>query len=278
MKNFSKNRPIFKYYGGKWQLAKWIISYFPPHRIYVEPFGGSGSLLMQKQRSKYEIYNDLDGNIVNVFRVLQDRTKAQELKRLINLTPYSRKEFELAYEYTDDPVEAARRTLIKGYLGFGSAGSVNKSKTGFRTKPKSENSIWANYSDFIEVFTDRLRGVIIECGSAIKVIKQQDSKETLFYVDPPYVKSTRGSSGVYRCEMTDQDHKKLAEILNEIQGMAVLSGYDCSLYQSLYSSWTRKSKSTQAIIGPKGCELREDSLWLSPNTTKALSSTSGFRL
>src|SRR5690606_6837914 len=96
-------RPIIRYHGGKWRIAPWIISHFPEHRVYVEPFGGGGSVLLRKPRSYAEVYNDLDGEIVNLFRVARDC--GDELIRSVELTPFARDEFMLAYEETEDPIE-----------------------------------------------------------------------------------------------------------------------------------------------------------------------------
>src|SRR5690606_37285917 len=112
------NRPVLRYHGGKWNLAPWSISHFPKHRIYVEPFGGAASVLLRKPRTDSEVYNDLYGEVVNLFRVLRNPTQARELIRIVTLTPYSRQEFEDAYIADGDPIEQARRTLVRAYLGF----------------------------------------------------------------------------------------------------------------------------------------------------------------
>ena len=126
-------RPVIRYHGGKWRLAPWIISHFPEHRIYVEPFGGAGSTLIRKRRCYAEIYNDLDSEVVNVFRVLRDPSTAVALREAIELTPFGRAEFEAAYEPTDEPIERARRTIIRAYMGFGSASYNAQHGTGFRS-------------------------------------------------------------------------------------------------------------------------------------------------
>lgn len=122
-------RPILRYHGGKWLLAEWIISNFPPHRVYVEPFGGAASVLLQKRRTYAEIYNDLDGEVVNLFRVVRD--DGLRLRQMLELTPFARDEFKLSYETSDDPIEQARRTVVRSFMGFGS-NSHNK-LTGFRS-------------------------------------------------------------------------------------------------------------------------------------------------
>lgn len=127
-------RPIMRYHGGKWRLAKWLISHFPAHRIYVEPFGGAASVLLQKERCYAEVYNDLDGEIVNVFRVMQSPELRDRLIEMLRFTPYARAEFALAWEKTADQVEAARRVIIRAQMGFGSAGRNSASN---RASPPS---------------------------------------------------------------------------------------------------------------------------------------------
>src|SRR4051812_49100283 len=116
MSEIAISRPVLRYFGGKWKLAPWIISQFPPHRIYVEPFGGGASVLLRKDRSYGEIYNDLDTEVVNVFRVLQRHPR--RLKRMLEVTPFARDEWELAYVRVKDPVERARRAIIRSFMGF----------------------------------------------------------------------------------------------------------------------------------------------------------------
>jgi DNA adenine methylase len=176
-------RPALRYYGGKWLLAPWIIEHFPPHRVYVEPYAGAASVLLQKPRCYAEIYNDLDGEVVNVFKTFRDHGK--EIERLIRLTPFARDEFNFAYQPAGDPLEQARRTIIKTFMGFGSD-SINR-KSGFRcdsfrsgTTPGTD---WRNYADAIPFMVDRLQGVIIENREAIDVIRKNDRPGSLTYAE-----------------------------------------------------------------------------------------------
>lgn len=268
----SVSRPVLRYHGGKFLLAPFIISHFPAHRVYVEPYGGAASVLLQKPRSYAEIYNDLDGEIVNVFRVLRDPAQARELSRLLRLTPFARSEFELSYITADDPIEQARRTITRSFMGFGST-LTGKWSTGFRgnvtrsgTTPATD---WRNYPESLDAIIDRLRGIVIESRMAVDVIGQYDNPQSLFYCDPPYPSSERNSrwgSNAYRFEMTDEDHQELAGTLRSVSGMVVLSGYACGLYDELYHDWQRIDKETYA----DGAEKRIESLWLSPRASEAL--------
>jgi len=268
-------RPVLRYYGGKWRLAPWIISHFPPHRVYVEPYGGAASVLLRKPRSYAEIYNDLDGEVVNVFRVLRDPVQARELERLLRLTLFARAEFALAYEESDDPVERARRCIVRAFMGFGS-GAVNRTfRTSFRSRcmrpryhPATDD--WRNYPSIIPMFTERLQGVVIEARPALDVIAKQDDSDVLFYVDPPYPASERNTaSGGYVVEMLDDDqHRELASVLRAARGMVVISGYPCVLYdEELYPDWQRVERPAFA----DGARRRTEVLWLSPGASRRLS-------
>ena len=258
-------RPALRYHGGKFQLANWIAGHFPPHRTYVEPFGGAASVLLRKPRSYSEVYNDLDGEVVNLFRVLRNTTQARELVRLVTLTPYARSEFELSYLADGDPVEQARRTLFRSFAGFGAAGTSGNS-TGFRnnttragTTPATD---WRNYPAAMAAIIDRMRGVVIEMTQALECIKKFDGAQTLHYVDPPYPLSTRGpqrASG-YRHELTDDQHAELAELLHQVAGAVVVSGYACPLYDELYGDWRHVTRDSHA----EGARDRTEVLWLSP--------------
>lgn len=262
----SIHRPPMRYHGGKFRLAQWIIGHFPAHRVYVEPFGGGGSVLLQKPRSYAEVYNDRWGEVVNVFRVLRDPVQAADLCRRLELTPFARDEFAAAYEASDDPVEAARKTIFRSMAGFG--GAVNGARqTGFRANSNRRGTTpaqdWRNYPENVASFTERLRGVVIENRDACKVIAAYDSPETLFYVDPPYPLSTRNSvraSGVYAVEMTDADHERLAECLHGVAGMVLLSSYRSPLYDRLFGEWECVERATHA----DGAGDRIEVLWLNP--------------
>lgn len=269
-------RPVLRYHGGKFRLAPWIISFFPPHQTYVEPFGGAGSVLMRKERSNCEVYNDINDEIVNVFRVLRNPDTAEQLQRLVALTPFARAEFEATYKQTDDPIERARRTVARAFMGFGSGAAFSKHATGFRTGVRGDSCRSASHDlttwpDVVPAFVDRLRGVTIESRDALYLMGRMDSNGTLFYVDPPYPLSTRGNArGVrqkYAQELTDADHKKLAGVLHDLQGMVVLSGYPCDLYDlDLFSTWHRFERTALA----DGARQRTEVVWLNPAAAAAL--------
>lgn len=263
-------RPILRYHGGKWRLAPWIISYFGKHRVYVEPFGGAGSILLQKPRSYSEVYNDRWSIVVNVFRVLRDPVQAKELERLLRLTPFAREEFEMSGDVhlsqISDPIERARLTILRSFAGFGSAATNAQYATGFRANSNRSGTTpahdWAHYPDQVQFFVERLQGVIIENRLASEIILQHDSPETLHYVDPPYPHSTRNmnrGNAAYAHEMSDNDHRDLAGLLRACQGQVVISGYACDLYdQELYPDWERIERKAFA----DGAKERTEVLWI----------------
>lgn len=257
-------RPALRYHGGKWRLASWILSCFPPHVCYVEPFGGGGSVLLQKQPSFVEVYNDLSGDVVNFFRVLRER--GDELRRAIELTPYARAEFLAAQEPTDDPLEAARRFYVWSWQGRGRAGVQEPGGWRFIATAARGTTVtgdWNNTAHLAEIVS-RLKLVQIECGEAETVIQRYDTPDTLFYVDPPYVASTRGArwgNSAYTHEMTDDDHERLAGLLHTVRGMVILSGYPSDLYNRLYADW-RAIHRRQAT--DNGTKEAVEVLWLSP--------------
>lgn len=273
----ARARPVLRYHGGKWKLAPWLLSFFPEHRVYVEPFGGGASVLMRKPRSYAEVYNDQWSVVVNVFRVLRDPEQAARLEQLLRLTPYSREEYEATEtaHLADlaDPVELARRTILRSFAGFGSASTNGDFATGFRSNSNRSGTTpahdWVNYPSHVTRFTERLAGVCIEHRPAVDVIRQHDSPRTLFYVDPPYPHSTRNmarGNAAYACEMSDDDHRDLAATLRTVSGMVVLSGYPCDLYdRELYPDWTREERPHHA----DGARDRTEVVWLNAACAEA---------
>jgi DNA adenine methylase len=270
----SVTSPALRYHGAKFRLASWVMSFFPEHTCYVEPFGGAAGVLLQKPRVYAEVYNDLDREVVNFFRVLRDPAQRQRLLEAVILTPYARDEFDLAWEDTEDPVESARRLCIRAQMGFGSAGAT-KGSTGFRVDTKREygtaQHLWQTYPAAVAAAGERLTGVLIENQPATKCMQQHDSPSTLHFVDPPYVHSTRvlRANGGYRHEMTDNQHHELIDTLRGLEGFVVLSGYPSELYMRRLSDWECQS-TTSRISSGRGGALREEVVWLNQACSEAL--------
>ena len=262
--------PVIRYHGGKFRIADWIISQFPPHKTYVEPFGGGGSVLLCKEPSQVEVYNDLDDEVVNLFRVLRS-DQAELLARQVYLTPFSRTELSHAYGVYGDPVEQARCLIVRAQMSFGSAGAT-RAKHGFRygetTKGYSSAKRWDKQPEIILQVVERFKNVFIENRGAINCIKDHDSQDTLFFVDPPYLTDTRQSSNQYVHEMTDTQHKELLEVLLNVKGKVFISGYDHPIYNEALSGWKKLTKSVRAS-GRRGCVMRTECLWISKNAQHA---------
>ena len=241
------NAPI-QYFGGKHYIRYDLIEMFPDHDTYVEVFGGGASVLCAKPPSAHEIYNDIDSGLVNFFRVIQNKELIEQeggLLDRLSLTPRSR---EMYYDYraswndSDDPVEKAYRFFIvarQGFSGiFASSGwSVTKTKKGRRA--------WLNAIENLPQVADRLLNADIENIDFRHCLELYDAPGTLFYLDPPYVPSTR-SDGEYQHEMTEADHVDLLKIItNGIQGKVILSGYDNELYEQHLGSWQKRDIKTK---------------------------------
>lgn len=277
-------RPALRYHGGKFRLAPWILSFFPEHSAYVEPFGGGGSVLLQKAPALAECYNDLDGRVVSFFRVLRDPVKSEELRRRVSLTPYAREELEWAFGEPTDDVDSAHRLVTRSFLGHGSDSATRTTRTGFRARLTDGRALpsaeWSTWPASIAAFRDRLAGVLIDNDDAVRVIDRMDHPRTLIYCDPPYVFSSRSSktnkrtstTHGYQHEMTDADHERLAERLHRATGMVVISGYPSALYDRLFAGWERHQRQAMA----DSAKVRTEVVWLNPACSSALHRARGL--
>lgn len=252
--------PPVRYPGGKWRIASWIIAQFPPHLTYCEPFCGGASVFFRKQPSYHEVLNDLDGEIVNFFEVL--RARPDELERQLRLTPFSRTEYYASFAPSGDPLERARQFYVLTRQGFGGYAR----RTGWRferndRRGKKLTEEW-NDIDWVHMAAERLKDAMIENDDALKVISRFDDPRTLFYVDPPYLGTSRGRLDHYRCELAgEEDHVRLADQLLAVQGMVIISGYPSALYDELYKGWT-VLETTNPTNGNGTSAIER--LWLSP--------------
>jgi len=271
-------RPPVRWHGAKFLMSRQILAHLPAHRLYTEVFGGGAGVLLHKPRSHAEIYNDLDDDIVNLFRVLQDGASAAKLIDLLRVTPFARAEFEVAYEPTPDPVERARRLVIRSFMGFGSNAHSSTQRghqsTGFRSNSNRSGTTpahdWANLPDAYPAIVDRFRGVVIEHRDALEVLQRHDGEGALHYVDPPYVHDTRsmfkGGKSAYKHELDLAGHNRLMGVLRGLRGMVVLSGYAHALYDAALSDWRRVKFKAYA----DGAREREEVLWINPAAAAAL--------
>ena len=269
----------FGWYGGKFSHLDWLLPNLPECFHYCEPFAGSGAVLLNRKPSPVETYNDIDGEVVNFFKVL--REKKDMLIEQIALTPFSREEFGIACELNPNisDIERARRFYIRarqvrtGLAQTASIGRWANCKNTSRSGMSGVISRWLGGIEQLEFISERLLRVQIENRPAIDIIKLYDSKETLFYCDPPYIHSTRGDTKAYKFEMNNYEHETLAEALNNVDGLVAISNYECDLMNELYPSkkWTKIYAPQKIIHSTK--DIRQEILWVNYNINDFLSNT-----
>lgn len=255
-------RAVFRYPGSKWSIAEWIISHFPDgyeNMVYLEPFLGSGAVFFNKRPGIVETINDLDGDVVNLFYVLRERP--EDLKRVLKLTPYSREEYDKSFEDCEDSLEKARRFMVKTTQAIGA--KLGHGKCGWRNhksmKIGGTACKWGGITETIDAAASRLRGtttnlVQIEHMDAFRLIERYNTPEALIYIDPPYVRSSRKSGALYRHEMTDEDQKRLLELIIKSRAKIIISGYDNELYKKALDSWETDSTMSQTTSSKMACE------------------------
>lgn len=238
---------LLKYPGSKWRIADWIISHFPEHKVYCEPFFGSGAVFFNKQPVYTETVNDLDGNIVNLFRVCRDHP--DELARLIELTPFARDEFRDCYEKSDNPIEQARRTIVRYHQSFGTSNSSRNSWKNVQTYGGPRCATMWNYLPVaIMECVGRLKEAQIENIDAVELIRRYNDVDTLIYCDPPYLPNLRKRS-IYKCEMSEAKHIELLRELKKSGAMIIISGYDSELYDRELTGWSTDEIAATAQMG-----------------------------
>ena len=233
-------RSPIRWFGGKGNVVAKLLPLVPPHRTYVEPYGGGASLLFAKNPSPVEVYNDLNQAVVDFFRVLRDPELFARFYHLAALTPYSRYEWNYCkstWRDVDDPVERAYRWFVmqrQGFSGRGGHGwgyAVGHSRRGL----PGTVSNWLSTLSNLPECAERMMRVQIECIDGVDCIAKYDTKQTFFYIDPPYPQATR-SGGGYDHEMDDDDHHRLVDKLLCIEGLALVSTYPNPIYERLRES------------------------------------------
>ena len=259
-------RLAFGWYGGKFSHLAWLLPLLPASHHYVEPFGGSAAVLLNRPPSALETYNDLDGEVVNFFRIL--RTERDALIEAIALTPFSREEFLRSLDTTGPRIpdlERARRFFVRarqartGLAQTATPGRWANCRGTSRSGMAGAVSRWLGSVETLPAIAERLLRVQIENRPAIDVIRRYDSPGTLFYCDPPYVSSTRGDVNSYGYELTEDGHAELARTLRRCRGKVAVSGYDCELMGRLYDGWHRiegPRKTAHSVKRP-----RQEFLW-----------------
>ncbi len=252
-------KAVVKYPGSKWSIAEWIISFFPEHHSYVEPFFGSGAVLFNKGRSNIETVNDLDGNVANLFECI--REDPEKLARSIYLTPYSREVYEKAFqEVPEDKFEAALNFYIRLNMGHGFR--TNGEKVGWKNDVQGRersyaSQDWCNLPEKIMQAAERLRGVQIENRPAVDLIPRFNFQNVLIYCDPPYMLNTRHGKQ-YRYEMDAEEHERLLALLLAHKGPVVISGYETELYNDMLVGW----KHFEITAYSQACSKKKEVIWM----------------
>lgn len=257
----------FGWYGGKFNHLNWLLPLLPASHHYCEPFAGSAAVLLNKESSPVETYNDIDGEVTNFFRVLRD--KSEQLVQFIGLTPFSREEFYRAIASNGErisDVERARRFFIRarqartGLAQTASLGRWANCKRTSRAGMSGVVSRWLGSVNMLPQIAERLLRVQIENRPAVEVIRLYDDKDTLFYCDPPYPHEARGDAKAYGFEMTDEEHEELAKVFCRVKGKVAVSGYRCKLLDRLYRDWRRFDAPPKQAHSIK--KVRREVVWM----------------
>ena len=268
LRSRGRRRIVFGWYGGKFSHLEWLLPLLPKCHHYCEPFAGSGAVLLNREPSPVETYNDIDGDVVTFFRVLRDRH--EELIQAISMTPFSREEYHLAINGPEKGIsdaERARRFYIRarqtrtGLAQTASLGRWANCKNTSRSGMSGAVSRWLGGVEALDDIAHRLIRVQIENRPAVDVIRLYDSPSTLFYCDPPYLHATRGDSKAYGFEMDEDQHREFAEAVRHCRGKVAVSGYDHPLMEELFpgSRWMKTVAPEKTNHSTKS--TRQEVLW-----------------
>ncbi len=259
-------RIAFGWYGGKYSHLDWLLPLLPACHHYCEPFSGSAAVLLNRPPAPVETYNDIDGEVVNFFRVLREQPR--KLMDALRLTPFSREEFFWSLDPTlqDNSLERARKFFIRarqtrtGLAQTATLGRWANCKNTSRAGMSGVVSRWLGGVEGLEVVAQRFITVQIENRPAVEVIRLYDDKQTLFYCDPPYLHETRGDAKAYGFEMSEREHRLLARELNACKGRVALSGYRHSLMDDLFKGWRRFDAPAKVCHSVK--QMRQECVWM----------------
>lgn len=257
-------KPILKYPGAKWTLAPWIVSFFPEHKHYIEPFAGSAAVFFTKSPEQHEVLNDLNGHIVNFFEVL--RTRTEELAKAVMLSPFSEAEYNrIERNLSDgDELEQARRFVVRSWQAHG--GTIYQ-VSGWKHNGLKGNvyptKLWKKIPERLMIAAERLQNAEIRCKPALEIINYYNTEDCLLYIDPPYHLETRARK-YYSHEMDNQSHVELLEALLVHKGIIILSGYAHPLYDEMLTGWQRVETPSVTEHG----NTRTEVLWLNAKAQK----------
>ncbi len=265
-----RGRLSFGWYGGKFSHLSWILPQLPSCHHYVEPYGGSAAVLLNRIPSPLETYNDIDGEVVNFFRVLRGWER-DDLLRVISLTPFSRSEYLESLKPDEDlsDLERARRFYVRTRQvrsGLGQNATPGRwayCKTSTKRGMSCSASKWLGGIEGLEDVARRLMMVQIECLPALDILKRYDGPDVLFYLDPPYCHDARIGLDAYGPhEMSSEDHTRLADVLKGLQAKVAISGYHSPLMDDLYSGWRISEAPAKKANSSLHSAKRSEVLWM----------------
>ncbi len=230
------------YFGSKFTLLPWLLPKLKKTKSWVDVCGGSFIVTLNREPSPIETYNDINGNVVNFFRVLRDHP--EELVRALYLTPHSRKEYEEGWDVeSNTDIERARQFFVRVRQSFLATGSQQKAK-GWSSATKESRCLisektqkWLNGVEGLSQVVERLRRVQIECRDFEFILKSYDTRDTMFYVDPPYDAEGRSSNKDYAYDFTVEQYHTLADMAKAVQGYIAISGYNTDFMKDLFKDF-----------------------------------------
>ncbi len=262
-------RSIIKYYGGKHYIAKYLLEIIPKHNLYIEPFFGGGNMFFSKPPSKMEIINDLSDNIFSLYKVIADENKYKQLQHRLELTPYHAKFRDDYKQKLNEKLTIEDRAFYYLYVNRTSFNGVG----GFSCTKLVRNNMIRSVSDYLsliphlEEIHNRLRNAVVENKDALELIQKYDDNDVFFYLDPPYIQSTRRSNQKYMIEMSDEDHERMINLILKSEAKIMLSGYDNEIYNNLVENgWNRLE-----LESPNSCSDATEYVWINydiPHDTK----------
>lgn len=269
-KNCNRPHPgnAFRWIGGKNRIMPRLLLLFPDHRCYVSVFGSSGADILGKPRSEMEVFNDLNSDVVNVFRVLRDERLRKQLCLALEFTPYSRREYvyclDLLHSTTGSLVERAWAFQVATTFGYGGKDPALATPGSFTINPKMTSSRrYCRASEQLLAVSQRFRQVVVENLDWKAVVEKYDASDTLFYLDPPYVLSSRVAQKIYAHELQDSDHDNLVNQLQCVEGLVILSGYANPIYDNALANWRRVEFQTRCTVSPKKKKpARTEVVWM----------------
>lgn len=236
-------RAVLRYPGSKWNIARQLVELIPPHHSYVEPYFGSGAILFTKTPSDIETVNDLDSDVTNLFRCIQQ--DSERLARLVMTTPFSREEYNQQFDSNFSGYatryKRAAGFLIKCWQGHGFR--TNGYKVGWKNDVVGREKAyalwnWYRLPEWIIEITERLRNVQIENRPALEVIQRFNYENVFQYIDPPYLLSVRAGKQ-YKHEMPDDEHEKMLKTILQNKAKIMISGYASEMYDEYLKKWNR---------------------------------------